>query len=72
MESIISKKKKIEYMTYRSPEELFDLNKDPGCWNNLAKEPDYAGKLKEYRQKLYKEMNETADPELSVFINFTK
>ena len=65
-------KKKIEYMTYRSPEELFDLNKDPGCWNNLAKEPDYAGKLKEYRQKLYKEMNETADPELSVFINFTK
>ena len=60
-------KNKIDYMVYRDPEELYDLNNDPGCWNNLAKDPDYAEQLKEYRQKLYKEMKETADPELAVF-----
>jgi N-sulfoglucosamine sulfohydrolase len=57
-------------MVYRAPEELYDLKKDPGCWNNLAQNPDYKEKLNEYRKKLYKEMTETADPELSVFNHF--
>lgn len=60
-------KKKIEYMEFRAPEELFDLKEDPGCWNNLSEHPDYAEKLKAYRKKLLDEMQETADPELSVF-----
>jgi N-sulfoglucosamine sulfohydrolase len=60
-------KKKIDYMVYRAPEELFDLKKDPGCWDNLASDPEYAEKLREYRKKLLKEMQETADPELPVF-----
>ncbi len=63
-------KHKIEYMEYRAPEELFDLKKDPGCWDNLANDPEYAEKLDEYRKKLLKEMEETADPELAVFNSF--
>ncbi|WP_430817180.1 sulfatase family protein [Carboxylicivirga sp. RSCT41] len=63
-------KNKIEYMEYRAPEELFDLKNDPGCWNNLAQNSDYADQIKEYRKKLLKEMKETADPELSVFDDF--
>jgi len=60
-------KNKIDYMVYRAPEELFNLKKDPGCWNNLAQDSQYADIIKEYRKKLYEEMKETADPELSVF-----
>ncbi len=60
-------KNKIEYMEYRAPEELYDLKKDPGCWNNLAEHTDYKKIKKEYRKKLLKEMEDTADPELSVF-----
>ena len=63
-------KNKIDYMVYRAPEELFDLKKDPGCWNNLAENTDYQEIMKEYRKKLLKEMEDTADPELSVFNNF--
>jgi len=63
-------KNKIDYMVYRAPEELFDLKKDPGCWNNLAENTDYKEIMKEYRKKLLKEMEDTADPELSVFNNF--
>ena len=63
-------KNKIDFMSYRTPEELYDLKEDPGCWNNLAQQAEYAGKIKEYRKKLYEEMKETADPELSVFNNF--
>ncbi|MFV0267183.1 MAG: sulfatase [Draconibacterium sp.] len=60
-------KNKIDYMVYRAPEELYDLKEDPGCWHNLAKNTDYEDKLKEYRKKLLKEMEDTADPELSFF-----
>ena len=60
-------KNKIDYMVYRAPEELFDLKEDPGCWDNLAQDPDYEERIREYRKKLLKEMKETADPELSVF-----
>ncbi|HMB66052.1 MAG TPA: sulfatase/phosphatase domain-containing protein, partial [Patescibacteria group bacterium] len=63
-------KNKINYMVYRAPEELYDLKEDPGCWNNLAGDPGYAGKLKAYRKKLLKEMEATADPELPVFKDF--
>jgi N-sulfoglucosamine sulfohydrolase len=63
-------KNKIEYMEYRAPEELFDLKKDPGCWNNLAQNPGYSKRIKEYREKLLREMIETADPELPVFNSF--
>ncbi|MFT4568343.1 MAG: N-sulfoglucosamine sulfohydrolase [Saprospiraceae bacterium] len=62
-------KNKIDFMSYRTPEELYDLKEDPGCWNNLAQQAEYAVKVKEYRKKLYEEMKETADPELSVFNN---
>ena len=63
-------KNKIDYMVYRDPEELYDLKKDPGCWNNLAEHTDYKEIRKQYRKKLLKEMEDTADPELLVFNNF--
>ena len=61
---------KIEYMEFRAPEELYDLKVDPGCWNNLAAQPEYKAKVAAYRKKLLKEMEATADPELSVFNSF--
>ena len=60
-------KHKIDYMEFRAPEELYELKKDPGCWHNLASDPDYTDKLEKYRKKMLKEMEDTADPELPVF-----
>jgi N-sulfoglucosamine sulfohydrolase len=57
--------KKVHDITYKVPEELFDIRKDPGCWKNLAKDPQYAEVLKRYRTKLHHEMVTTQDPQLN-------
>lgn len=61
---------KVDRITKNQPvEELYDLNKDPGCWNNLAQNPEYSKVLSKYRTRLLKEMESTADPELPI-VNF--
>ncbi|MEX0721507.1 MAG: sulfatase [Balneolaceae bacterium] len=41
--------------------EFYDLENDPGEWNNLADDPEYADLIDEYQQALSDWMNETHD-----------
>lgn len=45
----------------RAPEELFDLEKDPNEFNNVAEDPAYASVLADLRGRLEDWMNETND-----------
>ena len=56
-------KERIEFMKHRPVEELYDLTKDPGCWNNLADDEGHQQQLSQFRATLKREMMETNDPE---------
>lgn len=56
--------RKIRTIMQKPVEELYDLQKDPGCWNNVADNPDYEKVIVKYRLRLQKEMTETKDPEI--------
>ncbi|MDT0642789.1 sulfatase [Zunongwangia sp. F363] len=44
--------------------ELFDINKDPYCLNNLADSPEYAEEKEKLKAELIKELNKTKDPRI--------
>jgi len=46
----------------RSMEELFDINKDPYCLNNLSALPEYQAILVQLRERLDSRLKETSDP----------
>ena len=46
----------------RPAEELFDLEEDPGCLDNLALQQEHAGLLGELREELNSYLEETGDP----------
>jgi len=46
----------------RSEWQLFNLNKDPACMNNLANDPDHASLLAQYQNTLKETLKETGDP----------
>ncbi|NHE58076.1 sulfatase family protein [Cyclobacterium plantarum] len=47
----------------KNPEvQLYDIQSDPDCMNNLADDPDYAEIKEELRQALLAELRETGDP----------
>jgi arylsulfatase A-like enzyme len=56
---------KVDAIVHKVPEELFDLGRDPGCWDNLADDPAHAAVLARYRGILEQRMRESADPELA-------
>jgi N-sulfoglucosamine sulfohydrolase len=60
---------KINAIVDKPVEELFDLEADPGCWNNLAEKPEYNDILEKYRKILLEEMTASNDPELSLINN---
>ena len=49
------------FLAPRPAEELFDLNKDPEQFQNIADDPNYADALKEMRQIMERWRDETAD-----------
>ena len=55
-----------ERIVRRPSLEFYDLEKDPYELNNLATNPAYADKVKEYDTKLKKWMEEEHDPGASV------
>ena len=54
--------------------ELYQLNKDPNCVNNLANNPEYAQKMKQLKEELFKKLTEQGDPRMAgkgeVFDNY--
>jgi len=49
----------------RPAEELYNINSDPGCINNLAFNPDFEDITESLRNRLYKKLGETGDPLIS-------
>lgn len=49
----------------RPAEELFDLEQDPGCLDNLAEKPDFSQALEDHRRELDAYLAETGDPRAS-------
>jgi len=59
--------KRVDTISYRPPEEFYDITKDSGCWNNLINNPEYEVIIEKYRNSLAKEMDATEDPEANAF-----
>jgi uncharacterized sulfatase len=49
----------------RPAEELYDIQNDPGCINNLAFHPDFENITESLRNRLYEKLGETGDPLIS-------
>ena len=52
------------FFLHRTPEEFYDLKKDPECLNNLANEPNYVSQKEIFRKILIDQMKKTGDPAL--------
>ncbi len=62
-------KARIMQYRYRSLEELYDLENDPGCLVNLAESPEYRSIIESMRGKMEDTMDRTGDPLLNAFRN---
>ncbi|MDD7984633.1 sulfatase [Lentisphaera marina] len=61
--------KRFNHLVYRDIEELYDLEKDPHCLNNLVKNPEYLAQLKQMRAKLTQHMTKINDYALEAMKN---
>ena len=61
--------KRYNHLVYRELEELYDLEKDPNCLNNLAQNPEYLNQLKQMRMKLTQHMTKINDYALEAMEN---
>ena len=60
-----------EYAVGRRPKyELYDIQADPHCMNNLADSPLHAVIRKELQERLIQELRDTGDPRVSENIVF--
>ncbi|PPL01776.1 sulfatase family protein [Parapedobacter indicus] len=57
-------KQRIQFFSYRTREELYDLEKDPDALNNLIGNPEYADMAAEMKGELIQWMEENEDPEV--------
>lgn len=48
----------------RPNEEFYNLKSDPDCLQNLAKDKNYTKKMNEYRNQLFAELRQQADPRM--------
>lgn len=60
---------RVQVYRYRSIEELYDLENDPGSTVNLIDNPAYAAQLEELRAMMVTRMQESTDPVLYAFQN---
>jgi N-sulfoglucosamine sulfohydrolase len=58
---------RVDMFRYRVPEEFYDLEKDPGCTNNLIHDPQQQALVKKYQDRLREWMIETHDHCLASF-----
>jgi uncharacterized sulfatase len=59
-----------DFILQRVPEELYDVKKDPGCLNNLARNPEYHAVLKSFQKNMQQLLEETDDHELNNYTEF--
>lgn len=62
---------RVRMFRYRTFEELYDLQNDPDCLNNLVNKPDRKDDLDHMRNELHAWMKRTRDPLLPAFENRT-
>jgi N-sulfoglucosamine sulfohydrolase len=60
-------KARAEFIVTRTPEELYDLEKDPKCLNNLIDNPEHAGLIDEHRAAMQAWMRRTQDPIIQTY-----
>jgi N-sulfoglucosamine sulfohydrolase len=53
---------RVKLFSYRAPEELYDLEKDPCCFHNLVNDPAAGGELERMRREMDRMMEKNADP----------
>lgn len=58
---------RLEFYLQRVPEELYDIQKDPDCVNNLIDDSGYQEEAKQMRRMLRRHMERTDDPALETF-----
>lgn len=58
---------RVDLFRYRVPEELYDLEKDPDCLQNLIDDPTHRETLELLQRKLVEQMRKTEDPMLAAF-----
>jgi len=59
---------RVDFFSHRVVEELYDLENDPACLNNLATRPEFATLLGRMRVQMREAMEKTSDPQLELFI----
>jgi len=59
--------RRVAMFRYRRCEELYDLEHDPDCLNNLVDRPAHKTRLNEMRYRLGRWMKQTNDPLLAAF-----
>jgi N-sulfoglucosamine sulfohydrolase len=57
---------RVKMFRYREIEELYDLQKDPDCLNNLANSQSHAKTKLKYRKAMHEWMQEKGDPILAI------
>jgi len=60
---------RVRMFRYRMPEELYDLQKDPNCLENLIDRPEFREQADKMRAELRRWMQQTGDPLLPAFDN---
>ena len=65
-------KEKAKFLKYKTMEEFYDVEKDPGCRNNLAKNPEYWPLIESFRKEMLKVLKETNDHEKENFETMLK
>ncbi len=60
---------RVQMYRFRTLEELYDLEDDPGCLNNLAESPEYKEQLGKMRKAMETRMKASGDPVLKAFRN---
>lgn len=58
---------RVKMWRQRVVEEFYDLEKDPGCLNNLINNPEYKEQAEQFRKQLRDWMTGTKDPALQMF-----
>lgn len=61
---------RIEHFVHRTPEELYDYQRDPDALHNLVDDARYAETIARYRALLLGHMKEFADPQRAAFERF--